>query len=562
MGVGQGGRGRAWRSTRTVAVGGNRAFKKEMSKRRRDPEEDENVDPRSYANVEAGTTANFCGCARTPRVGWSEAEFLSQPLGVWNAVKFDCGREVGHRRHALFGARSAGESWSFLGCFETDHAAAAAWDMEARKKGYKMTNAPAAGESSAADALRERVLRIERSGPDSGFPYVTVNPTWRAGQMRKLLADVAAGALNDIWSQHEGGGGRSLQQQDHWRAPGALLCYSFNPHVFATRKARSCGPGWMDGTQPRLSAVEWWESARGNRLRCVRSLIERCAELREPLAADEAAECDDDNDGARDLLRREVVIFSGSWVLTFQPLVAAAIYRRFAPLAGAVVWDPSAGWGGRLLGAAAAGNVGVYIGCEPSSQTHEGLVALNGSVVAPHAPHLRVELLKQGAEATCLPASSVDLVFTSPPYFNLELYSATAQSLGESSQSHMRFPTASWWKAQFLGKMVRNSYACLRPGGHLLLNVCNNVMLSEGGLDLEASVVEAALREGFTHLTDLSPLSMLKPRMDGGSPSASEPIFVFRKAEEAPRPRIAAQEAQNALQGSEQEALENLVGDW
>ena len=38
----------------------------------------------------------------------------------------------------------------------------------------------------------------------------------------------------------------------------------------------------------------------------------------------------------------------------FQALVAAAIYRRFAP-PDAVIYDPCGGWGGRLLGATAAG---------------------------------------------------------------------------------------------------------------------------------------------------------------------------------------------------------------
>jgi hypothetical protein len=47
---------------------------------------------------------------------------------------------------------------------------------------------------------------------------------------------------------------------------------------------------------------------RDSRLRALRSLIERNAEIREPLAGG----ANEDNDGARDLLRREIVIFSGS----------------------------------------------------------------------------------------------------------------------------------------------------------------------------------------------------------------------------------------------------------
>ena len=58
-------------------------------------------------------------------------------------------------------------------------------------------------------------------------------------------------------------------------------------------------------------------------------------------------------------------------MLNFQPMVAAAIYTRFAG-PGAVIFDPCAGWGGRLLGAAAA-QARKYIACEVSSQTCAGL---------------------------------------------------------------------------------------------------------------------------------------------------------------------------------------------
>ena len=61
-----------------------------------------------------------------------------------------------------------------------------------------------------------------------------------------------------------------------------------------------------------------------------------------------------------------------------------------------------------------------------------------------------------GAEETELPPSSVDLVFTSPPYYNLELYTSTAECAGEESQSHVKFPTPSWWLAQFVARMLRH----------------------------------------------------------------------------------------------------------
>ena len=67
-------------------------------------------------------------------------------------------------------------------------------------------------------------------------------------------------------------------------------------------------------------------------------------------------------------------------------------------------------------------------------------------------------MIKSGAEDIRLPAGSVDLVFTSPPYFNVELYGE-----GEASQSHLRYPEPSWWESQFLARLCANAFEALRP---------------------------------------------------------------------------------------------------
>ena len=73
---------------------------------------------------------------------------------------------------------------------------------------------------------------------------------------------------------------------------------------------------------------------------------------------------------------------------------------------------------GRLLGAIAAG-AKAYLACEPSTATHAGLLRLAEDFAAPSGMH--TQILKQGAEETSLPPASVDMAFTSPPYFNLEV---------------------------------------------------------------------------------------------------------------------------------------------
>ncbi len=53
----------------------------------------------------------------------------------------------------------------------------------------------------------------------------------------------------------------------------------------------------------------------------------------------------------------------------FRPAFAAYLYRTYAP-ENATVLDSSTGYGGRLVGAMAAGNVAHYIGIDPNEETY------------------------------------------------------------------------------------------------------------------------------------------------------------------------------------------------
>ena len=491
--------------------------------------DEENIDPDENIPPTAG-----CSCVRIQRAGWTAQDLTEWPVGV-----FEVSSHGTSRYHATFGARAGGQ-WTHLGCFAIPGKAASAWDGEARRRGWTIVNSPSRpGEESILEAIRQRGEFAERAG----FPHAPSDTPWRLRQLDSVLQ--AAAGVDSLWSDD----GLAVQQRDHWIAPGNLLCFSCNPHGFDTRKARGAGTGWMElGQKP--SACEWFASGAVNRTRAVRSLVERCGDANGPGGGATYAS------GYAAALRREVCFLSGAWVLNFQPLVAAAIYRRFAPSENAVIYDPCAGWGGRLLGAACAGNVRRYLACEPSAATHDGLTKL-AALVKSRKPALEVELLRRGAEDTPLDENSVDLVFTSPPYFCLELYTARGESHGEGTQSHVRYPEASWWVSQFLGRLITHSHTALKPGGCLLLNVANNRMLNSGGLDLEGAVCDLCEKAGLVREPTLR---MLKPRApgasEGGATSACggcawEPIFVFRKK---------AAVAPDAEERGE--ALGELLGAW
>ena len=448
-----------------------------------------------------------CACAAAePASSLALPDVLDAPVGVLECA---AARGGGRRYHAV------GR------CFGSSAEAAAAWDAAARSRGQHIVNTPTTTtEVAAAAALRHKLAAVPT------LPDAPADGAWRAREHAALLAaDVDA-----VWT-----GERDVAQADHASAPGVHLIWSFNAHAWHVRKAKDCKAGWQQRA-PRPSAAEAFESNAVFRARCLRALLE----VHGDAALDGGADAD-----AR--LRQCAVRLSGSWVLTFQPLVAAALVRRYGG-AGGVVYDPCAGWGGRLLGAAVAG-AAAYIACEPAARTHAGLAAL----AEQYAGGMRVQLERRGAEDFQPAAGSVDVALTSPPYFNLELYS------DEPSQSHVKYPTAEWWTTQWLRRVVERTYTALKPGGYFLVNVANNRQLLEGGCDLEGATQASAAHAGFEAHGCLRMLKPTAPGVDGAatrSVDSAEPIYVFRK------PLVAAPPAAVGGADKSTRALGALLAGW
>ena len=67
-----------------------------------------------------------------------------------------------------------------------------------------------------------------------------------------------------------------------------------------------------------------------------------------------------------------------------------------------------------------------------------------------------------------------DIIFTSPPYFNVERYSY------DDTQSWVRYKTIDEWNSQFLHKAIDNMWPTLRSGGKLCVNI-SDVNAGSGG---------------------------------------------------------------------------------
>jgi len=179
------------------------------------------------------------------------------------------------------------------------------------------------------------------------------------------------------------------------------------------------------------------------------------------------------------------------YAVNFPPLTAKYIYEKFTEdiktQSQINIWDPSSGWGGRILGAMSVENDTRrinYIGTDPNTdhntetgrtKYHELADFYNKHTDSPFAtnpPH-SYEFYQCGSEEMCNQPGfqkykgKLDLVFTSPPYFAKELYS------DDETQSATKFNTFDAWVEGFLRPTLETAVEWLAPNRYLLWNIAD-----------------------------------------------------------------------------------------
>jgi len=191
-------------------------------------------------------------------------------------------------------------------------------------------------------------------------------------------------------------------------------------------------------------------------------------------------------------------------VSNFRPSSARAIYDRYG---GGHVYDPSCGFGGRLIGAISSPNVTEYTGVDPSTMTYEGLLRMKETI-----GNKQINIMHSGSEDYV--PHDIDMVFTSPPYFNTEVYS------DEDTQSCNRFPDKKDWLEKYLRKTIDNCHEGLKKGGVMAVNIAN--VRNYPTLEQDFNDI---MKEKFTYVETLRyALSMMNV-----SGYKYEPIFVYKK---------------------------------
>jgi len=160
----------------------------------------------------------------------------------------------------------------------------------------------------------------------------------------------------------------------------------------------------------------------------------------------------------------------------FKPNVAKAIYDKHKCKN---ILDFSAGWGDRLAGFYASDYGELFVGIDPRKENHP-IYEQQAQFYQKHSTFFEND---KKHELICSPAEDADLskyegmmdiVFTSPPYFNVERYSH------DDTQSWVRYKNIDVWNKNFLQKTIKNVWKCLRKGGILMVNI-SDVNASSGG---------------------------------------------------------------------------------
>ena len=218
-------------------------------------------------------------------------------------------------------------------------------------------------------------------------------------------------------------------------------------------------------------------------------------------------------------MRRALELVTGENIQNFKAFNARSIMEELCPIFGGKVYDYSAGYGGRMLGAGTSRMHYEYWCAEPNTETVEYLKYL--------ASFLRSEIKISciGSESY-IPRPHFDLAFSSPPYFNLEKY------CDEPTQCMVKFKTLNQWFDGYVAPTISNIYECLNDDGVFATNIADYKAPIVGKYNIVNKWIKTAEKLGFTYQKTIKMLLNTRPGVGNNKKEHSskfEGIYVFTK---------------------------------
>lgn len=220
-------------------------------------------------------------------------------------------------------------------------------------------------------------------------------------------------------------------------------------------------------------------------------------------------------------LYSHVRLVGGNIPSIFSPMRSKAIYERWCPKGG-LIYDYAIGWGSRLLGALTSENEYRYLGVDPNTETFMNVSRMLNEIERVTGNYGRANLRCVGSEVFKPEPESLDFAFSSPPYFDLEIYS------DEETQSVQKFPQFDAWVRGFVHPTLEGCYNGLKSGSYLVINVRDFKKV-----ELEKAWADTARELGFTDEGVCFIQTTQRCGVGRGknpiNPNTGEPLYVFRK---------------------------------
>jgi ribosomal-protein-alanine N-acetyltransferase len=156
---------------------------------------------------------------------------------------------------------------------------------------------------------------------------------------------------------------------------------------------------------------------------------------------------------------REILYDSIKECTSFKPLNFMYIISLFKCKSAL---DFSAGWGDRLIGAIAS-NIR-YVGVDPNPSLHPNYNKII-DFFCKQPSKKKYTMIQSTIASAKIPTEKFDIVFTSPPYFNLEMYTS------HKNQSISMFPDEHGWFVGFLIPAIEKCIKFIKYDGYLVINI-------------------------------------------------------------------------------------------
>jgi hypothetical protein len=152
-----------------------------------------------------------------------------------------------------------------------------------------------------------------------------------------------------------------------------------------------------------------------------------------------------------------------SSISIFRPVMSMEIYCKYTPKIA--ILDPTMGWGGRLIGACAL-NLPKYIGIDANKYLSEPYKKMMDFVA--DKTETKIEVFFQDALTMDYSQLQYDMVFTSPPYYNIEIYRKNSLKTEEKK-------TKEEWNTEFYKPLFEKTWENMQTPGYYCLNIPSEI---------------------------------------------------------------------------------------